>query len=87
MLRPDRIRPLPTTRTLLTPILSVLDIIDVVPNAIVSHLFLDDEHANQALALEILEALKKCFATLRATDIVKITATFDAPYDMAGTVD
>ena len=70
-----------------TNLVCVLDIINAVPGAIVVHLFPDDEHAYQALALEILQALEKGFATLCATDIVKITAIFDAPYDTGATID
>ena len=57
----------------------VLDIIDATPNAIVSHLFPDDEYANQVFTLEFLQALETRFATLWATDIVKIKAIFDVP--------
>ena len=38
-------------------------------------------------SLENLQALKKRFAMLRTIDVVKITATFDAPYNTAGTID
>ena len=62
----------------------VLDIIDAVPDAIIAHLFFDHEHANQASALEMLQALEKRFATLCATDV---TAIFDAPYNTGPTID
>ena len=67
-----------------TNLACVLDIIEAVLGVIISHLFPDDEHTNQASALE---ALEKRFATLHATDVVKITAVFYAPYDTAGTID
>ena len=65
----------------------VLDIINAVLDAIVTHLFPDNEDANQASALEMLQALEKRFATLCATNVVKITAIFDAPYDTGATID
>ena len=57
-----------------TNLACALDIIDAVPNTIVSRLFPDEEHANQASALELLQALEIHFATLRATDVVEIKA-------------
>ena len=65
----------------------VLDIIDTVPDAIVAHLFRDDEHANQVLALEILQAIEKNFATLHATNVIKITTIFDAPNHTGATIN
>ena len=62
-----------------TNLACVLDIIDAVPDAIVTHISPDDEDTHQALALEMLQALEKCFALLCATDISKITDLFDAP--------
>ena len=59
----------------------------VLPDAIITHLFPDNEHTTQASALKILQALEKRFATLCATDVVKITAIFDAPYDTGSTID
>ena len=44
-----------------TNLARVLDIISVVPGDFVAHFFPDDEHANQASTLEILQALKKHF--------------------------
>ena len=35
----------------------------------------------------MLQALEKCFATRRTTNVVKITAIFDAPYSMGCTID
>ena len=70
-----------------TNLACVLDIIKANPGAIVSHLFPDDKHANQDSALQILQALEKRFATLCPTDVVRITANFDAPYNTAGTID
>ena len=70
-----------------TNLVCVLDIIDAVPDIIVAHLFPDNDHANQTLALEMLQALKKHFTMLCATDVIKITAVFDAPYDRRAAID
>ena len=35
----------------------------------------------------MLQALEKRFARLHATDVVKIPAIFDAPYDTGATID
>ena len=64
----------------------VLNIIITISDALLSRLFPDKEHANHASALEILQALETRFATLCATNIVKITIIFYAPYDTAGTI-
>ena len=55
-----------------TNLACVLGIIDAVPDAIVTRLFLHDEDAHQALALEMLQALEKRFAMLHAIDVSKI---------------
>ena len=70
-----------------TNLACVLDIIDAVSDAIVAHLFPDEEDITQALALEILQALKTRFATLRAINVSKITTIFDAPYGTGGTIE
>ena len=65
----------------------VLGIIDAVSDAIVTHTFPDDKDTSQASALEMLQALEKRFAMLRATGVVKITAIFDDPYDTGATIN
>jgi hypothetical protein len=70
-----------------TNLACVLDILDAVPVALVTHIYPDEDDAHQASALEMLQALEKRFATLRATDVSKITDLFDAPYDTGGTID
>ena len=70
-----------------TNLACVLDIMNTVFNAIVANLFPNDEHANQASALEILQTLEKRFTTIRATNAIKIAAFFNAPYDTGATID
>ena len=71
-----------------TKLAYVLDIIDAAPDALLTHIYPDEEDAHQASALEMLQALEKRCATLRATVVSKITNLFDAPYyDTGGTID
>ena len=45
-----------------TNLACILDIIDAVPDALVTHIYPDEEDAHQASALEMLQALEKHFA-------------------------
>ena len=70
-----------------TNLTCVLDILAAIPDTIVYCLFSNEEHTNQASALELLQALDTRFTTLQATDVVKIKAIFNAPYDTGGTIN
>ena len=57
----------------------VLDIINAVPDALVTHIYPDEDDVHQSLALKMLQALEN--------NVSKTTDLFNAPYDTGGTID